>query len=54
MQAIEPLPDAAPFIAAARDWLRDNGGRTSRAEHLAAVRERAHALVPKLSMDAHP
>jgi len=50
LQAVESLPDAAPFVAAARDWLRDNGGRTSRDEHLAAARERAHALVPKLSM----
>jgi hypothetical protein len=50
VQALEPSPDAAPFVAAAREWLRDNGGRSSRDEHLAAARERAHALVPKLSM----
>lgn len=48
--AVEALPDAAPFVTAARGWLRDNGGRSSREEHLAAARESAHALVPKLSM----
>lgn len=50
VQAVDALPDAAPFVSAAREWLRDNGGRSSREEHLARAREHAQALTPKLSM----
>lgn len=49
LQALEREPDASPFITAARTWLKDEGGRASRDEHLDAARELARPLLPRLS-----
>ncbi|MFZ5443551.1 MAG: hypothetical protein ACOZQL_26330 [Myxococcota bacterium] len=49
LAALEREPDAAPFIAAARTWMKDDGGRASRDEHLDAARELARPLLPRLT-----
>jgi len=46
---IEEEPQFSPFIAAARTWIADDGGRSSRMEHLDAARELARPLLPVLS-----
>lgn len=47
--ALDRESTAAPFISAARTWLKDDGGRDSREEHLQAARELARPLLPRLS-----
>ena len=49
LAALEREPDASPFITAARTWLKDDGGRASRDEHLDTARELARPLLPRLS-----
>lgn len=47
--ALDDDGTAQPFIKAARTWLKDDGGRESREEHLEAARELARPLLPRLS-----
>jgi hypothetical protein len=44
--ALRPERDA--FLAAARTWLADEGGRSSREAHLEAAREQARSLTARL------
>jgi len=41
-------PALKPFMKAAQDWLSDDGGHSSRDEHLQAAREAARPLLPLL------
>lgn len=52
LQQSAPAPLQAtlkPFIQAATEWLADDGGHTSRDEHLEQARAAAQALLPLLS-----
>lgn len=51
LSALEQDTAAQPFVSAARTWLKDDGGRESREEHLQAARELARPLLPRLSAE---
>lgn len=42
-------PTLTPFMQAATEWLADDGGHSSRDEHLQRAREAARPLLPELS-----
>lgn len=48
-RTLEGEPEFAGFVVAAQAWIKDNGGRSSRDEHLEHVKELARPMLPVLS-----
>jgi hypothetical protein len=49
IKALPADPTFTPFVTAAETWMHDDGGRSSRNDHLDAARELARPVLPVLS-----
>lgn len=51
LRVMEGDADAAPFIEAARGWIKHKGGRSAREEKLETVRAAMQPLLPRLTAE---
>jgi hypothetical protein len=49
IRTLDGQPEFTGFITAAQVWMKDNGGRASRDQHLETVKELARPVLPVLS-----